>query len=82
MIRLECETYITAAKKDDFKNPTCAVVLKGDKEYSLSVFAKKDKDAKTYPAISSENEYPFFLSDSQVDKIKSKIDGLMNVKEN
>ena len=57
--RLKCETYINDAKKDDFKNPTCAVALKGDKEYSLSVFAKKDKDAKTYPAISSENAYPF-----------------------
>jgi hypothetical protein len=80
--RMECETYINDVKKDDLKNSAYAVALKGDKEYSLSVFAKKDKDAKTYPAISSENEYPFFLSDSQVDKIKSKIDGLMNVKEN
>jgi hypothetical protein len=79
--RLECETYINDAKKDDLKNPTCAVALKGDKEYSLSVFAKKDKDAKTYPAISSENEYPFLLSDSQVDRIKTKIHELLEVKE-
>ena len=78
---LECETYINDAKKDDFKNPTGTVALKGDKEYSLSVFAKKDKDAKTYPAISSENEYPFLLSDSQVDTIKTKIDELLEVKE-
>jgi hypothetical protein len=78
---LECETYINDVKKDDLKNPTCAIVMKGDKNYSLSVFAKKEKDAKTYPAISSENEYPFFLSDSQVDKIKSKIDELLEPKE-
>jgi hypothetical protein len=74
---LACETYINDAKKDDFKNPTCAVALKGDKEYSLSVFAKKDKDAKTYPAISSENDYPFSLSDSQVESIKSKIENIL-----
>jgi hypothetical protein len=78
--RLKCETYINDAKKDDFKNPTCAVALKGDKEYSLSVFAKKDKDAKTYPAISSENAYPFLLSDSQGDSIKSKIEDIMEIK--
>lgn len=75
--RMECEAYINDAKKDDFKNPTCAVALKGDKEYSLSVFAKKDKDAKTYPAISSENEYPFLLTESQVESIKSKIEDIL-----
>ncbi|MEA1949242.1 MAG: DUF4340 domain-containing protein [Thermodesulfobacteriota bacterium] len=78
--RLECETYINDVKKDDLKNPTYAVALKGDKEYSLSVFAKKDKDAKTYPAISSENDYPFLLSDSQVNSIKSKIEDIMEIK--
>jgi len=78
--RLECETYINEAKKDDFKNPSCAVALKGDKEYSLSVFAKKDKDAKTYPAISSENDYPFLLSESQLESIKSKIEDIMEIK--
>ncbi len=77
---LECETYITDAKKDDFKNPTCAALLKGDREYSLSVFAKKDKDAKTHPAISSENESPFLLSESQVDSIQSMIEGILEAK--
>jgi len=77
---LECETYINDAKKDDLKNPTYAVALKGNKEYSLSVFAKKDKDAKTYPAISSENDYPFLLSESQVESIKSKIEDILEAK--
>ena len=75
--RLECETYINDVKKDDLKNPTYAVALKGDKEYSLSIFAKKDKDAKTYPAISSENDCPFLLSGSQVESIKSKIEDIL-----
>jgi len=79
--RLECETYITDEKKDDLKNPTYAFTLKGDKECSLSVFTKKDKDAKTYPAISSGNDYPFLLSGWQVESIKSKIDDIMEVKK-
>jgi hypothetical protein len=79
---LACETYINDAKKDDFKNPIYAVTLKGDKEYSLSVFSKKDKDAKTYPAISSENDYPFFLSQSRLESIESKIKDFMEIKSN
>jgi hypothetical protein len=75
--RLECETYINDVKKDDLKNPTYAVALKGDKEYSLSIFAKKDEDAKTYPAISSENDRPFLLSGSQVESIKSMIEDIL-----
>jgi len=78
---LECERYLDDLKKEDFKNPIYTVTLKGEKEYSLLVFAKKDKNAKNYTAISSENESPFSLSDSQVDTIKSKLGEILNVKE-
>jgi hypothetical protein len=78
---LECEKYIEGSKKEDFKNPIYAVSLKGEKEHSLSIFAKKDKKDENYAAISSENDYPFFLSASQVDGIKSKIDDLLKIKE-
>ena len=78
---LECEKYLDALKKEEFKNPIFTVTLKGEKEYSLLVFAKKDKKAKNYSAISSENESPFSLSGTQVDTIKSKLDEILNVKE-
>lgn len=78
---LECERYLDDLKKEDFKNPIYSVTLKGEKEYSLLVFAKKDKNEKNYSAISSENESPFSLSDTQVDTIKSKLDEILNVKE-
>ncbi|MBW2407095.1 MAG: DUF4340 domain-containing protein [Deltaproteobacteria bacterium] len=78
---LECETYFDDLKKEDFKNPIYAVTLRGEKAYSLLVFAKKDKNEKNYPVISSENESPFSLSDSQVDTIKSKLDEIFNIKE-
>ena len=78
---LECETFLDDLKKEEFKNPIYSVTLKGEKEYSLLVFANKDKNAKNYSAISSDNESPFSLSDMQVDTIKSKIDEILNVKE-
>lgn len=78
---LECESYLDDLKKEDLQNPIYTVTLKGEKEYSLLVFEKNDKNEKNYSAISSENESPFSLSDTQVDTIKSKLDQILNVKE-
>ena len=78
--QMECEKYINDAKKEDFINPILGVTLKGEKEYSLSVFLKTEKDSKNNPAISSENDYPFLLSDPQVNSIKSIIEDIMEVK--
>jgi len=72
--RLECEAYLDDSKKDGFKDPVYAVTLQGAKEYALSIFAPKNKDEKTYPAVSSENDYPFLLSDTQIDSLKSHMD--------
>lgn len=66
---LSCEKYIVDRKKGDFKDPLYTVRLKGIQEYTLSVFDKKDKGADEYPAISSENDYPFLLPKWRVDKI-------------
>ena len=78
---LECERYLDDLKKEDLKNPIYTVTLKGEKEYSLLVFSKKDKNAKNYSATSSENESVFALADTQVDTIKSKLDEILNVEE-
>ncbi len=43
--------------------------MKGHKVYRLSIFEKKEKDGKEYPAVSSQNEYPFLLPAWRVDKI-------------
>ena len=58
---LRCQKYIDGRKKEDFTKPIYTLQLKGAREYSLSIFAKTDKDAKNNPAISSENDYPFML---------------------
>lgn len=58
---LRCQKYIDGRKKEDFTKPIYSLQLKGTREYSLSIFAKTDKDAKNNPTISSENDYPFML---------------------
>ncbi len=76
---LNCEKYLDDRKKEDTKSPLCNIELLGNKEYSLSVFPKKDKDAKGYPAVSSENDYTFSLRESQADDlIKAPDDILKN----
>jgi uncharacterized protein DUF4340 len=66
---LSCEKYLSGQSEDELINPIYTLLLKGTKEYKLSIFAKPDKADKNYPAISSENKYPFILSDSQVKSI-------------
>ena len=66
---LRCEKYVDDRKKEDFTEPIYTVQPKGIQEYSLSIFGRLDKDAKVYPAISSVNDYPFFLQEQQANDI-------------
>jgi hypothetical protein len=66
---LKCATYINDRSKETFSVPIYAVTLKGSQDYQLDVFAKLQKDDENYPAVSSASDYPFFLSDSQVQQI-------------
>ncbi|UCH20932.1 MAG: DUF4340 domain-containing protein [Deltaproteobacteria bacterium] len=58
---LTCEDYIEDRKKEDFTDPIYLIQLKGEKDYSLSIFAKLNNADGNYPAVSSENNYPFLL---------------------
>jgi Domain of unknown function (DUF4340) len=71
---LRCEKYLDGSKKDDFTNPIYTLRLQGTQDYTLSIFAKMDKDAKNYPAMSSENDFPFLLPGHQVDEIMTNPD--------
>jgi hypothetical protein len=66
---LRCEQYINGRSKVSFSNPIYTVKLKGTQDYRLDIFAKLKQDDKNQPAVSSDNDYPFFLSGSQVQRI-------------
>jgi len=66
---LSCEKYVDDKKKEDFTEPIYTIQLRGIEEYSLSIFGRLDKDATVYPAISSANDYPFFLQERQANDI-------------
>ena len=79
--RLDCETYIDDKNKEDFTEPVVVVELtEQSKAHTLSVFSKTDKNATTYPAVSTENQYPFLLSESQVDDMQNMTEEILKEK--
>jgi hypothetical protein len=58
---LSCDSYIEDRQKEYFTNPIYSIRLKGSTEYSLKIFSKINEEADNYPAVSSENKYPFLL---------------------
>jgi hypothetical protein len=76
---MSCGSYINDKKKEEFAEPAYSVTLVSDKPYTLSVFKKKESD-EGYPAVSSENDYPFLLESSLFDGIKKDMEALMGQK--
>lgn len=79
---LSCQKYISGQSKDEFTDPVYTLLLKCSKEYKLSIFEKLNKDNEDYPAKSSENNYPFILSGSQVKSIMEDPGELLESKDN
>lgn len=78
---LKCDSYIKDKHKGDFKDPVFQIFLKGAQEDSLYVFAKADPKATAYPGTSSQNGYPFLVSASRVDSIKSQWEKVWSASE-
>lgn len=69
LANLSCEDYIDDRKKEDFNNPIYSIRLTGDREYSLKIFPKLKEDDDRYPAVSSENNYPFLLPEWKAEDV-------------
>jgi hypothetical protein len=66
---LKCADYINDRQKDTFSAPIYAVKLNGVQDHQLEIFAKLQTDDKKYPAVSSDSDYPFWLSENKVQQI-------------
>ncbi len=63
---LSCESYIEGKTKNDMgQAPVSTLLVKGKKDYTLTLYPQPGKAGSGYPAISSESEYPFTLPDYQ-----------------
>ncbi len=79
---LACENFINDKGKNDYTGPFFTITLSGgQKPYVLSVFKKADEQDNHYPAVSSENQYPFKLSEYRADKIIKNPGALLKKEE-
>ncbi len=69
-----CDEFIEDRTKDDFTSPIFTITLKGMKSYTMSLFEKKDDK---YPAVSSENSYPFLISEWKAKNIMKDFESLI-----
>jgi len=78
---LKCAEYINDRAKDAFSAPIYTVKLKEARDHRLDIFAKLQKDDKSYPAVSSDSDYPFFLTDNQVQQIMKGPEAILKTPE-
>jgi hypothetical protein len=69
-----CDEFIEEKTKQDFTSPVYTATLKGTKEYSISFYEKQDEK---YPAVTTESEYPFMVSEWKANQIMKELDSLL-----
>ena len=67
--QLACEKYITDHVTADFKDPIYTLELEEQKVHRLSIFAKQNETDTSYPAVSSDSPYPFFLAEGKAKQL-------------
>jgi hypothetical protein len=83
---LRCDDFIEGKTEADYPSPIYTVMLKGNKDYTLQIYAKEEKEEggedegssqdEKYPAVSSESPYPFLLSTYRAERIMKKAEDL------
>ena len=58
---LKCDSFLDEMEKEILEDPVYTLTAKGAKDYELKIF-EKGEDEDEYPALSSENGYPFLLT--------------------
>jgi hypothetical protein len=66
---LKCEKYIEGGTKAEFTQPIYTILIKGAKDYSLSLYDVLKENGEMYPAVSTENPYVFLLPKWRVENI-------------
>jgi hypothetical protein len=79
--QLACEKYITDHVTADFKDPIYTLELEGQKVHRLSIFAKQTESDTSYPAVSSDSSYPFFLAEWKAKQLMPAFGDLLETRE-
>ncbi len=80
LAHLTCDGYLEEDRKEDLVHPIRTIILKGDQSFSLTIFEKQESETSS-PATSSQNKYPFTLSDSTWTRLNESLDTLFGTEE-
>ncbi|UCF06775.1 MAG: DUF4340 domain-containing protein [bacterium] len=75
---LTCDGYIIGKTKEDFSEPIYTVTVGVAEPAILSIFEKGEDDK--YPAVSNQNDYPFWLPEWRVKQIMKEPAEIMGEK--
>lgn len=75
LANLRCTEYIEDKNKEDFTDPAFTITVEGSSSVTLQIFDKRDDNK--YPAVSSQNDYPFLLTEGVVNRLKKSPDEIL-----
>ena len=75
MANLRCDGFLYGRTKEDLGAPIFTVRIEGPEAAEISVFEKRDDDM--YPAVSSQNDFPFLLSKWKAEQLMKKREDLV-----
>jgi hypothetical protein len=76
---LRCNSYLEGKSKSDYSAPIFSISVESDKPVSLEVYRKQEDNL--YPAVSSQNDYPFLLAEWTVKRLMKKPDEILKKTE-
>lgn len=74
---LNCESYLDERTKEDFSDPLYSIEVSGGQTHTLKIFPKTNADDEAYPAVSSQNDYPFTLPGWRTDSLMPAFEELV-----
>ncbi len=77
---LNCDSFLDEKEKENLGNPIYTITAKGAKDYELKIY-EKGEDEEEYPALSSENDYPFLLTKWTAESLMKKPEDILKEKE-
>jgi hypothetical protein len=75
LANLRCAEYIDGKSKEDYTIPAYTITVESTSFVTLEIFDKQEDNK--YPAISSQNDYPFLLTEGVVNRLKKTPDELL-----
>jgi Domain of unknown function (DUF4340) len=78
---LKCSGFVEDATKSDFKDPIATITFKGVEAYTLQIFERLDKGLSKHPAISSQNDYVFYIPKWQADQLTKALTDIVPLEE-